>query len=67
MPIGAVGPKYGFKFQYASFFPISEITILQSINTILKERHEIENNFKNLSIKYTKLQKEETERRDKVS
>lgn len=44
----------------------SEISLLEAINTVLKERHEIETNYKTLSLKFTKLQKEETERRQEV-
>lgn len=43
-----------------------EISLIQAINNVLHERHEIETNYKSLSLKLTKLQKEETERREQV-
>lgn len=40
--------------------------LIHAINAVLNERYEIESNFKQLSLKYNKIQKEETERREKV-
>lgn len=48
-------------------FSLPEINLLQMINSVLQERQEIESNYKSLSLKFTKMQKEETEKRDEVS
>lgn len=44
-----------------------EIHILQATNDVLRERNDLENNFKNLSIKMSKLEKEEEERQEQVN
>ena len=43
-----------------------EINVLQAINNVLKERHEIESNYKNLALKFKEMQEEEALRRAKV-
>lgn len=45
---------------------IAEINVLQAINNVLKERHEIESNYKNLALKFHDMQQEEAHRRAKV-
>lgn len=66
---------YKYKFYYPFytrdlfiyfFLLFLEISLIQAINNVLHERHEIETNYKSLSLKLTKLQKEETERREQV-
>uniref|UniRef100_A0A182I9P1 Uncharacterized protein n=1 Tax=Anopheles arabiensis TaxID=7173 RepID=A0A182I9P1_ANOAR len=42
-----------------------EINVLQAINNVLKERHEIESNYKNLALKFKEMQEEEALRRAK--
>lgn len=44
-----------------------EIHILQTTNEVLRERNDLESNFKNLTIKLSKLEKEEQERQDQVN
>lgn len=56
---------YLLKMEF-SFLLFLEISLIQAINNVLHERHEIETNYKSLSLKLTKLQKEETERREQV-
>ncbi|XP_038104822.1 uncharacterized protein LOC119765300 isoform X1 [Culex quinquefasciatus] len=43
-----------------------KINVLQAINNVLKERHEIESNYKNLALKFHDMQQEEAHRRAKV-
>ncbi|XP_021698529.1 ERC protein 2-like isoform X1 [Aedes aegypti] len=43
-----------------------KIHVLQAINNVLKERHEIESNYKNLALKFRDMQEEESLRRAKV-
>ncbi|XP_049533040.1 ERC protein 2-like isoform X1 [Anopheles darlingi] len=43
-----------------------KINVLQAINNVLKERHEIESNYKNLAHKFREMQEEEAHRRAKV-
>uniref|UniRef100_A0A182UFR2 Uncharacterized protein n=1 Tax=Anopheles melas TaxID=34690 RepID=A0A182UFR2_9DIPT len=42
-----------------------KINVLQAINNVLKERHEIESNYKNLALKFKEMQEEEALRRAK--
>ncbi|KAL9695588.1 hypothetical protein quinque_014873 [Culex quinquefasciatus] len=42
-----------------------KINVLQAINNVLKERHEIESNYKNLALKFHDMQQEEAHRRAK--
>ncbi|XP_062543378.1 ERC protein 2-like isoform X2 [Armigeres subalbatus] len=42
-----------------------KIHVLQAINNVLKERHEIESNYKNLALKFRDMQEEEAHRRAK--
>ncbi|XP_058443747.1 uncharacterized protein LOC131425689 [Malaya genurostris] len=42
-----------------------KINVLQAINNVLKERHEIESNYKNLALKFRDMQEEESLRRAK--
>lgn len=46
--------------------PFVEIHILQTTNDVLRERNDLETNFKNLTIKMSKLEKEEEERQEMV-
>lgn len=48
------------------FSRTTEIHVLQAINNVLKERHEIESNYKNLALKFRDMQEEESLRRAKV-
>uniref|UniRef100_A0A336MAQ9 CSON012825 protein n=1 Tax=Culicoides sonorensis TaxID=179676 RepID=A0A336MAQ9_CULSO len=65
--------KMGTMFTPASYCEIKErthknderIKLLHAINAVLNERHEIETNFKQLSSKFNRMQKDETERREK--
>ncbi|XP_052863944.1 ERC protein 2-like [Anopheles cruzii] len=43
-----------------------KINVLQAINNVLKERHEIESNYKSLAHKFREMQEEESLRRAKV-
>lgn len=45
---------------------VKEINILNSINIVLKERHEIESNYNHLHLKFNQIQTDETERKEKV-
>lgn len=46
---------------------LAEIRLLEEINAVLKERHDYEQNYKSMSLKFAKKQKEERERQDEVS
>ena len=54
---------------YYQFFLKSsfiEIDLLNGLNVVLKERHEIESNYNHLNIKFSNIQKEEADRHERV-
>lgn len=44
-----------------------EISLINCINEMLKERHEIDTNHNHLHLKFSQLQADESDRKDKVS
>lgn len=56
-----------FNFKTQNFQLNTEILLLTAVNATLKERHEIEANYNHLHIKFNQMQKDESERKDKVS
>lgn len=53
---------WNFNFTFFS----EEINLLNCINDMLKERHEIDTNFNHLHLKFTQMQTDEHDRKDKV-
>lgn len=52
---------------YKTFNSNTEILLLTGVNVVLKERHEIESNYNHLHMKFNQMQKDESERKEKVS
>jgi hypothetical protein len=51
---------------YLKLKKIAEINLINSINVVLKERHEIETNFNHLHLKLNQMKSDEADRKDKV-
>ncbi|XP_055615980.1 ERC protein 2-like isoform X2 [Toxorhynchites rutilus septentrionalis] len=58
-------PPHDTPIEFLLHHYFAQIGVLQSINNVLKERHEIESNYKNLALKFRDMQEEEAFRRAK--